>query len=118
MVRACDTGSRTRREYRLTAEGRDLYPILVALLRWGEEDRADPAGPAVVVAHRDCGEPVEVVVRCRAGVRSGRAPGSRDPRGSGCPKAVGGASGFLIPGVAAFSSAVLASPPGRLRSIE
>lgn len=62
-----ESGSRTRREYRLTDKGRDLYPILLALLQWGDRYCADPEGPALVVGHRDCDEPVEVVVRCRAG---------------------------------------------------
>ena len=30
-----EEGRRTRNEYRLTDKGRDLYPILVALLQWG-----------------------------------------------------------------------------------
>ena len=29
-------GQRSRREYRLTAKGFDLYPILIALLQWGD----------------------------------------------------------------------------------
>ncbi|WP_280232839.1 winged helix-turn-helix transcriptional regulator [Nocardia cyriacigeorgica] len=62
-----ESGSRTRREYRLTAKGMDLYPILLALLRWGDEYCADPEGPALKVEHRDCGHPVDVVVRCHAG---------------------------------------------------
>ncbi len=33
-----------RFEYRLTQEGRDLLPVLVALLQWGDRHRA-PAGP-------------------------------------------------------------------------
>jgi DNA-binding HxlR family transcriptional regulator len=56
--------SRPRQEYRLTAKGRDLFPALVALLQWGDTYLADPAGPAVVVEHRDCGEPVHAELRC------------------------------------------------------
>ncbi|WP_063128810.1 winged helix-turn-helix transcriptional regulator [Nocardia fusca] len=62
-----EAGSRTRREYRLTGKGRDLYPILIALLKWGDDHRADPEGPSLTVVHRDCGAPVDVVVRCRDG---------------------------------------------------
>lgn len=62
-----EAGSRTRREYRLTGKGRALYPILIALLQWGDEYCADPEGPSLTVAHRDCGAPVDVVVRCAAG---------------------------------------------------
>ena len=42
-----------RVEYRLTAKGRDLYPVLVALLGWGDKWYADD-GPPVVLVHADC----------------------------------------------------------------
>src|SRR5574340_1113488 len=64
-----NSGSRTRHEYRLTDKGRDLYPILIALLQWGDRYCADPEGPAVTVHHRDCGEVVEAIVCCTAGHR-------------------------------------------------
>lgn len=62
-----EEGRRTRYEYRLTDQGRDLYPILIALLQWGDRYRADDAGPALTVTHRDCGAQVEAVVRCASG---------------------------------------------------
>ena len=31
-----EPGQRTRYEYRLTAAGMDLYPVLVSLMRWGD----------------------------------------------------------------------------------
>jgi DNA-binding HxlR family transcriptional regulator len=43
-----------RHDYRLTEKGLDLWPVLVALLQWG--DRYDaPDGPPVLLRHRDCG---------------------------------------------------------------
>jgi DNA-binding HxlR family transcriptional regulator len=62
-----EPGARERHEYRLTEQGFDLYPILLALLHWGDRYLADPAGPALVAVHRDCGEPIELVLRCAAG---------------------------------------------------
>jgi DNA-binding HxlR family transcriptional regulator len=62
-----DPGQRTRYEYRLTQAGMDLYPVLVALLRWGDRHLDNPEGPSVQLVHRDCGEPVDLVLRCRAG---------------------------------------------------
>jgi DNA-binding HxlR family transcriptional regulator len=64
-----ESGQRTRHEYRLTDKGRDLYPILIALLQWGDRYCADSEGPALTVRHRDCGEPVAAVVQCDAGHR-------------------------------------------------
>lgn len=61
-----EEGRRTRNEYRLTEKGMDLYPILIGLLQWGDRYCADDDGVPLVVNHRDCGRPVEVVVRCTA----------------------------------------------------
>ena len=80
-----EPGQRTRYEYRLTRAGMDLYPVLVALLRWGDEHLENPDGPPVELAHRDCGEQVDLVLRCRAGhqlssareVRPRPGPGAR-----------------------------------------
>jgi DNA-binding HxlR family transcriptional regulator len=62
-----DAGQRTRHEYRLTAKGLDLYPVLVALMEWGDRHALGPAGPQVTLRHRDCGEPVRLQLSCRAG---------------------------------------------------
>lgn len=55
-------GQRSRREYRLTAKGFDLYPILIALLQWGDRYCVD-GPPALLVTDRATGAPVEAVVR-------------------------------------------------------
>jgi DNA-binding HxlR family transcriptional regulator len=60
-------GQRSRFEYRLTDKGLDLYPVLVAIGRWGDRYLADPEGPPVEFAHRDCGERVTVAMRCAGG---------------------------------------------------
>ena len=62
-----DSGQRHRYEYRLTEKGLDLYPVLVALMAWGDQYAVGPGGPAVELRHRDCGEPVELQLSCRAG---------------------------------------------------
>ena len=43
-----------RFEYRLTESGIDLWPVVVALLNWGDRHAA-PDGPPVVLEHRGCG---------------------------------------------------------------
>ena len=62
-----DSGQRARWEYRLTGKGRDLYPVLVAMLEWGNEHAVGAAGPQVELRHRDCGEPVHLQLACEAG---------------------------------------------------
>jgi hypothetical protein len=57
-------GERTRHEYHLTDEGRDFFPVLVALWQWGQRW----LGPAAVdMRHHDCGAEVVAEVRCAAG---------------------------------------------------
>jgi DNA-binding HxlR family transcriptional regulator len=62
-----EAGRRSRDEYRLTSKGLDLYPVLVALMQWGDRYEASPDGPPVLLQHRDCGEPVQLQLSCRAG---------------------------------------------------
>jgi len=60
-------GQRSRAEYRLTEKGLDLYPVLVALMEWGDRYEVGAAGPPVLLRHRDCGEPVHLQLACEAG---------------------------------------------------
>ncbi len=62
-----ESGQRSRYEYRLTEKGLDLYPVLVALMEWGDRYAVGSAGPQVLLRHRDCGEPVGLQMSCRAG---------------------------------------------------
>jgi DNA-binding HxlR family transcriptional regulator len=59
-----------RYEYRLTAAGRELYPVILTLMRWGDDHLAGEDGPPMVVEHgghrivatvvcEACGEPVD-----------------------------------------------------------
>ena len=52
-----------RFEYRLTQAGRDLYPAVIAIMKWGDEYLADEAGPPVVLRHT-CGELIDPVLVC------------------------------------------------------
>src|SRR6202050_909344 len=62
-----ESGQRSRDEYRLTGKGLDLYPVLVALMDWGDKHAVGPAGPQVGVRHRDCWEPGRLQLSCRGG---------------------------------------------------
>jgi DNA-binding HxlR family transcriptional regulator len=62
-----EPGNRTRTEYRLTDKGFDLYPVLAALLEWGDRYLADPEGPPIELVHRDCGAPVRAPLSCAEG---------------------------------------------------
>jgi DNA-binding HxlR family transcriptional regulator len=53
-----------RYEYRLTPQGRDLYPAVVTIMRWGDRHLAGPEGPPVVLRHA-CGHAADPVLACR-----------------------------------------------------
>jgi DNA-binding HxlR family transcriptional regulator len=59
-----EQGQRTRYEYRLTPMGKDLRPVLIALMQWGDQWLSP--GP-VELRHRGCDAKLHVVVRCEAG---------------------------------------------------
>lgn len=60
-------GQRRREEYRLTDKGLELYPILVALMHWGDKWARPTPVPSVTLHHRDCGADVGLHLRCAAG---------------------------------------------------
>lgn len=62
-----EPGRRERHEYRLTAAGRDLRGVILAMLAWGDTHLAGEDGPPVQVEHAGCGAPVRVEVRCAEG---------------------------------------------------
>ena len=58
-----DGGRRARRDYRLTAKGRALFPVYVALMKWGNE-WTGLAAPPVELLHKPCGHRPDVRVVC------------------------------------------------------
>jgi DNA-binding HxlR family transcriptional regulator len=55
-----------RSEYRLTAKGRDLYPVLVALMQWGDRHGGLEEGPPIVLHHERCGGRADPRLVCDA----------------------------------------------------
>ncbi|HEX2314420.1 MAG TPA: helix-turn-helix domain-containing protein [Thermomonospora sp.] len=56
-----------REHYQATEKGRELYPVLLALMHWGDRWYAGEAGPPARVHHLDCGHdttPVTVCAHC------------------------------------------------------
>ena len=74
-----------RYEYQLTEKGLALFPVIVALMRWGDEWAAGPAGPPVVFVHDTCGNQAVPMLTCphchgemsTANTHSEPGPGSR-----------------------------------------
>jgi len=59
-----EPGQRTRLDYRLTDMGVDLFPVLAALVQWGDR-WLGPAG--VEMQHHGCGGAVRAELRCDKG---------------------------------------------------
>ncbi|MEV6323924.1 helix-turn-helix domain-containing protein [Nocardia sp. NPDC051787] len=72
-------------EYRLTAKGHDIYPILLAIRDWGDTYMA-PEGPPVRYRHHECTGEAHVRLECDScgneltarGVAPERGPGLLD----------------------------------------
>jgi DNA-binding HxlR family transcriptional regulator len=55
-----------RFEYRLTDKGRDLFPVLMALMRWGDTwvSPHEVGGAPLVITHDTCGHDITGPMRC------------------------------------------------------
>ncbi|WXL26276.1 helix-turn-helix domain-containing protein [Ectopseudomonas mendocina] len=53
-----------REEYRLTDKGRDLYPVIVTLVDWGDRYMSGPEGAPIQRTHRTCGHRMRGVLVC------------------------------------------------------
>ena len=54
-----------RHEYRLTEKGADLWPVLVALLQWGDRYALSGERP-MILQHRGCGGELDDRRRCQS----------------------------------------------------
>ena len=86
-----DSGQRSRDEYRLTEKGLDLYPVLVAMMHWGDRYAVGPAGPQVLLTHRDCGASVALQLACAA-IPPRARPGTPSAA-TAAPRSLGAAAG-------------------------
>ncbi len=71
-----------RHEYLLTDKGLDLWPTVVALMKWGDRYAPPEGGPAVVIEHRGCGGAVDehrICEKCGARLQARDAVGRPGP---------------------------------------
>ncbi len=52
------------RRYSLTEKGRDLYPVLLSVMAWGDKWLAEPGQQPVLVVHEGCGQVTAAVPSC------------------------------------------------------
>lgn len=53
-----------REHYRATDKGKELYPVLLALMNWGDRWYSGQAGPPARIRHLDCGHDIVAVPVC------------------------------------------------------
>ncbi|WP_276718848.1 winged helix-turn-helix transcriptional regulator [Pseudooceanicola nitratireducens] len=53
-----------RHEYKLTAKGLDLYPVVLSIVHWGDRHMAGDAGRPVLHRHQSCGHLFDPVLSC------------------------------------------------------
>jgi DNA-binding HxlR family transcriptional regulator len=53
-----------RYEYRLTEKGMDLYPLIMAVVNFGDRHYAGEAGPPLLHWHKGCGCDFQPVLTC------------------------------------------------------
>ena len=51
-----------RDEYRLTRKGRDLFGVVLAMMRWGDDHLSSAEGPPIEVVWRESGEVIRPLV--------------------------------------------------------
>lgn len=83
-----------RHEYILTQKGLDLYPIMMALVHWGDTHMLDERGRPLLHEHKKCGklfDPVMVCSECgepllAKEVVTHPGPGARKPAAPSAPR--------------------------------
>jgi DNA-binding HxlR family transcriptional regulator len=53
-----------RDEYLLSEKGRELFPVIGALMAWGDRWNAGPAGPPLLLMHAPCGKAATLRATC------------------------------------------------------
>jgi len=94
-----------RHEYRLTPMGVDLFPVLMALARWGDRWLDAGAGAPIEFVHRKCGQATTARVVCAHcgedigahNVQPRLGPGGQMPYAEAIEQAAGGRQVFLRP---------------------
>ena len=75
-----------RHEYRLTPRGLDLYPVLMALVHWGDVHGTEEGHRPLLHRHKPCGhlfDPVMVCSECASPLRAREVTVQPGPRRGG-----------------------------------
>lgn len=74
--------SPVRYEYRLTAKGKDLHPVIMSIVHWGDVYMAGKKGRPLLHRHSACGhlfDPVTVCSECQGHLKASDVEVERGP---------------------------------------
>jgi DNA-binding HxlR family transcriptional regulator len=57
-------GDGRRFDYKLTASGKELFPLLMGVMAWGDKYTPGEQGPLVLLRHTDCGKRTKAGLAC------------------------------------------------------
>src|SRR5262249_32612131 len=80
-----------RYEYFLTEKGLDLWPVMIALMHWGDKYEARPGGPPSIVVHKECGGEIDdrrICTKCGKHLQGPEANAIEGPGMKKAPKRV------------------------------
>ena len=69
-------------EYRFTEKGRELYAVMISLMRWGDRWLAGDGGAPLRLRHCECGHDFQALVvcsECRAPIQMGEISYKHQP---------------------------------------
>jgi DNA-binding HxlR family transcriptional regulator len=64
LQRIKDPDDARRFIYRFTKRGLDLYPIVLAMINWGDRWTSEEKGPPLLLYHKTCGHHLEAMMCC------------------------------------------------------
>ena len=64
LEKRCYQDKPERFEYRLTAKGKALHPIMLTLAQWGNDWLSDDDGPPLAYNHTPCGHNTRATLHC------------------------------------------------------
>ncbi|MBL1098824.1 winged helix-turn-helix transcriptional regulator [Streptomyces coffeae] len=93
-----------REHYRATAKGEELYPVLLALMNWGDRWYSGTAGPPARIHHLSCGQDTTAVCACAH---------CGEPLTTGNTTQLPGPGGHVGPGTRVLGPLIAAREPDR-----
>lgn len=64
LIKVAYQDNPVRYDYRLSPKGKELYPVIMSLVKWGDKWMADHHGPPMEYLHKTCGHQIMPHLTC------------------------------------------------------